>query len=263
MNIKFFDTLPSTNEYCKLLDPASVEEFTVICARQQTAGIGQRGNVWVSEAGKNLTFSLILKPTFLAATDQYGLTMMLAVAVAENVDYHLSTSTANANGPDATTTNNAIKTDGSMPVRIKWPNDIYVGDKKICGILVTVQISDAHIAQAICGIGLNVNQTTFPDWVPNPTSLKTESGIDYDPDEVLHSLLRNIEKRLDELRASPSAIRKQYLERLYRRGEESTYIHKGERIRATITDVDQFGRLRLQSESGTLVCDMKEIAFVV
>ena len=82
MDIRWFETLESTNNYCKLLDPKTVGEFTVICARRQTAGIGQQGNVWASEPYKNLTFSLILKPTFLAADEQYRLTMAIALAVA-------------------------------------------------------------------------------------------------------------------------------------------------------------------------------------
>lgn len=247
MDIRYFDTLESTNNYCKLLDPNTVGEFTVICAHSQTAGIGQQGNVWVSEPRKNLTFSIILKPTFLKANDQYLLTMALALAVAESIESMLS----------------AIRSESS--VQIKWPNDIYIGNKKICGILTTNQISGDIISHSICGIGLNVNQTAFPEWVPNPTSLKLETKVDFQPETVLQILLENIEKEYTNLKNNNSGILQQrYLERLYRMGIESDFLYQEERIRATITGVNHFGHLQLTTSSGEhLSCGMKEIQFVI
>ena len=250
-DIRWFDTLESTNNYCKLLDPRSVGEFTVICARRQTAGIGQQGNVWVSEPDKNLTFSLILKPAFLAAEDQYNLTMALALAVAETLEQQLTVLRS------------------PLSVHIKWPNDIYVGDRKVCGILVTNQLSGGHIASSICGIGLNVNQMQFPDWVPNPTSLLLESPSGQNPfdlNAVLGAVLDNILRRYSQLR-QPSAfgtLRTDYLRRLYRLGVEADYIHDGQPLRATITGIDRYGHLQLTAASGaTLTCGMKEIRFVI
>ena len=242
MDIRYFDTLESTNLYCKLLDPDSVEEFTVICARTQTAGIGQPGNVWVSQPGANLTFSLILKPSFLAAADQYELTMMLAVAVAESVSQRV----------------------GTHPVAIKWPNDIYVGDKKICGILTTGQIHNTHLSQAICGVGLNVNQTTFPAWVPDPTSLKILTGTDHDIEGVLGDLLRQISLRYEQLKSDAEAIRTRYLQLLYRKDREASYETADGIVHATITGVDRFGHLLLRRADGTaMTCDIKTIRFII
>lgn len=247
MDIRYFDTLESTNNYCKLLDPNTVGEFTVICAHSQTAGIGQQGNVWVSEPNKNLTFSIILKPTFLKATDQYLLTMAIAIAVAENIESHLSV----LNSP--------------FSVHIKWPNDIYIGDKKVCGILTTNQISGSRIIQSICGIGLNINQTTFPEWVPNPTSLKLESGQNFQLDTILLTLLKNIEIEYTNLQNNNKEILKQrYLKRLYRMGKESDFIYQEQIIRATITGVNHFGHLQLTTSNREhLSCGMKEIKFII
>ena len=257
-DIRWFDTLESTNNYCKLLGPRSVGEFTVICARRQTAGIGQQGNVWVSEPGKNLTFSLILKPTFLAAEDQYNLTMALALAVAETLEQQLS-------APHSPLSAFRFP----LSAQIKWPNDIYIGDRKVCGILVTNQLSGGHIASSICGIGLNVNQMQFPDWVPNPTSLLLESPSGQNPfdlDAVLGAVLDNILRRYSQLR-QPSefgTLRADYLRRLYRLGVEADYIHDGQPLRATITGIDRYGHLQLTTASGThLSCAMKEIRFVI
>ena len=244
MDIRYFDSLESTNLYCKLLDPNTVGEFTVICARTQSAGIGQQGNVWVSEPGKNITFSIILRPTFLPAARQYDLTMTLAVAVAETVEKYCGLH-------------------NTLPVAIKWPNDIYVGDRKICGILTTCNIKDMHLSQAICGIGLNVNQTVFPEWVPNPVSLKQLTGCDCKIEPVLNDLLQSIKEKYTILKSDPNLIAEQYISLLYRLGTESSYLMGDREIRAKITGVNKFGHLQLLTSDGENVsCDIKEVKFV-
>ena len=262
-DILWFDSLESTNNYCKLLDLNTVEEFTVICARSQTAGIGQQGNHWASEPSKNLTFSLILKPTFLRAADQYSLTMAIALAIADTLDLLISNPKRNQFAP-------------SGRVQIKWPNDIYVGTpseqhyRKICGILVTNQLSGSHIATSICGIGLNVNQTCFPAWVPNPTSLLLEASAPPSPtpfaiDTVLDTVLDCILHRYRQLSLhdGPDAIKTDYLSRLYRLGQEASYFYNGKTIRATITGIDHFGHLLLTTSTGShLSCALKEISFL-
>ena len=242
MDIHYFDTLGSTNNYCKLLDLDKVEEFTVICARQQTAGIGQKGNIWVSEPYKNLTFSLILKPYFIPAKAQYTLTMMLAVAVAESITELLP----------------------QKNVFIKWPNDIYIDNNKICGILATSYIQQERISHTICGIGLNVNQTSFPDWIPNPISLKLIDDKEHDLEEVLRLLLEKIRKNYDILKRDSTKIKEAYISRLYRYGIEAKYRYKGRSIQGTIIGVNEFGHLILQSADGeTLNCDLKELEFII
>ena len=240
--IQFFDTLDSTNNYCKLLDPQSVEEFTVISAANQTAGIGQQGNVWHSEPYKNLTFSLILKPSFLALADQWLLSMTLAVAISDCL----------------------IELLPAKEVFIKWPNDIYVGNRKICGILVTNQVSNGHISQAICGIGLNVNQKQFPDWIPNPTSLLLETQKEHDTKSLLEDLVNSIKQRYQQLISAPATIKPLYLSRLFRLNQQADYLYQGNRITATITDVDHLGHLHLSTNTGTPIsCSLKEIHFII
>jgi BirA family biotin operon repressor/biotin-[acetyl-CoA-carboxylase] ligase len=247
MDIRFFDKLESTNNYGKLLDPNTVGEFTVICARQQTAGIGQQGNIWVSEPYKNLTFSVILKPTFLAADEQYNLTMAIALAVADTVEHQLSTLRS------------------PFSVHIKWPNDIYVDDSKICGTLVTNQLCGSHISQSICGIGLNVNQTVFPDWLPNPTSLKQLISTDSDLEPLLQNILENLRDCYQQLKDHEGTddIKARYMSRFYRLGIEAEYIYNDSPIRATITGIDRYGHLQLTTANGLqLSCGMKEIKFI-
>ena len=239
MEIRYFDTLESTNKYCKLLNPDEVEEFLVVWAATQTDGIGQAGNHWESEPDKNLTFSLILKPTFLPAESQYNLTMAIAVAVQKTVAELLP----------------------EEQVSIKWPNDIYVGDRKICGILTSCQVMGSHISQAICGIGLNVNQILFPDWAPNPVSLCQIASREFDLDEVLKTVLEEINGCYETLKTDSKCIREKYLSLLYRKGVETWYLYRGEPTRGTIEGVDPFGRLQLRrsDDSTLLLCGMKEI----
>lgn len=259
MDIRFFDTLESTNAYCKLLDPKSLGEFTVVWAGNQTAGIGQKGNVWCSEPYKNLTFSIILKPSFLKASDQWLLSMTLALAITDSLI---------GAGRDLLNTCDERQTEDNAPCRnkvsVKWPNDIYIGDRKVCGILITNQLTSTSISQSICGIGLNVNQTTFPDWIPNPTSISIETGKHYDLKNSLDNVLGKIESRYSQLKSHPSSIKPDYMSRLYRLNKPSPFLYDGRRITATIIDVDSLGHLHLTTEDDQeIVCDLKEIKFVI
>lgn len=254
MRIEKFDSLESTNKYCEALDLAEVEDFTCYWALEQTAGIGQRGNHWEAEAGRNLTFSLVLHPTFLPADRQFKLTEALSLALSDFLSVFKF----------------------QFSIRIKWPNDIYVGGKKICGTLVSTRLQGDRIASAVCGIGLNVNQTAFPDWVPNPTSLALLTGMEYDLAPLLERLLACIEKRYSDLKAGVDP-EPEYLRHLLHLGIEADYIiHDGAQMlptthyplptktRATITGVDPHGRLLLTASDGRrLSCGMKEIAFVL
>ena len=243
MKIEKFDSLESTNKYCEALDLAEVEDFTCFWALEQTAGIGQRGNHWASAPGENLTFSLVLKPDFLPAADQFRLTQALSLAIC---DCLLS----------------CRPSKGQASPVIKWPNDIYMDGGKICGTLVSTRLSGECITAAICGIGLNINQRRFPDWVPHPTSLALLTGHTYDLEPLLAKLLRHIATRYDELRRGIDH-NEEYLERLMNRNVEARYLYEGEEITATVTGVDRYGHLQLTAADGRrLSCAMKEIAFL-
>ena len=241
MKIVKLDSTESTNRYCEALDLAEVEDFTCYWALEQTAGIGQRGNHWEAEPGKNLTFSLVLHPTFLPADRQFKLTEALSLALVDFFSpftFHLSPS-------------------------VKWPNDIYVGKRKICGTLVSTRLQGSQIASAVCGIGLNVNQTDFPDWVPNPTSLALLIGKESELEPLLKKLLACIEKRYNELRAGKNP-EQEYLALLLNINVPARYIYNEEEITATLTGVDPHGHLLLTASDGRrLSCGMKEISFLL
>lgn len=234
------DSVESTNKYCEALDLVQVEDFTCYWALEQTAGIGQRGNHWASAPGENLTFSLVLHPTSLAASRQFKLTQALSLALVDVLSTY----------------------DLPLPTQIKWPNDLYVGSHKICGTLVSTRLQGDTIASAVCGIGLNVNQTAFPDWVPNPSSLRLLTGSDYDLEATLRALLERIRRRYDALCAGAD-MQQEYLSHLMNLGCEARYGYLGCEITAVITGVDDHGRLLLDSSDGRrLCCAMKEITFL-
>ena len=240
MTIIRFNTLESTNKYCEALDLAQVEDFTCYWALEQTDGIGQRGNHWHSAAGENLTFSLVLHPSFLPAARQFQLTQALSLAL---VDF---LSTFNF----------------QLSISIKWPNDIYVDGKKICGTLASTRLQGDTIASAICGIGFNVNELAFPDWVPHPTSLSLLSGRQYNLEALLLQLLACIEKRYHDLK-SGIVSEPEYLAYLLNLNVRARYIYNKKEISATITGVDPHGRLLLTTDDGrNISCGMKEIIFL-
>lgn len=239
MHIEYHDTLPSTNQYCELLDLTQVEEFTVIAAHQQTAGIGQRGNHWTSDPGENLTFSIILHPTFLPIASQYQLTKAISLGITDFLSPLIPS---------------------DHKVSIKWPNDIYVDHCKICGTLITNKICGATISTAIVGIGININQTAFPQWVPNPTSLSLLTNRRYQTEELLPTLVDAIQQRYLHLKDNPTSPDTAYLSQLLNLGTPARYLYQEREITATILGVNHFGHLQLRLTNGEeIVCQLKEI----
>ncbi len=249
-----FDELSSTNDYAGELIASGVSqagniyakskpaEGTVVRADTQSAGRGQFGSRWESAAGKNLTFSVILYPTWLAISDQFQLSMAVALAL-----HDLVSSLAPAD----------------LPVRIKWPNDLYIGDHKTAGILIQNSLSGANIQSSIVGIGLNINQLKFDAALPNPTSLALSFGQHFDLEQIESLLFECLEQRYLQLKAGRrEAIRSAYEALLYRRGLESIFKETatGQIFEGIILGVTDAGQLRVLTEQGERTFAVKEIA---
>ena len=173
----------------------------------QTAGRGQAGNSWESEEGKNLLFSTLLRYPDVWATEQWRLSMLVAVAVRETLASYLSPHRLIA----------------SSPLTIKWPNDIYYEDKKLVGILIENILSGKHIAYTIAGIGINVNQTQWMSDAPNPISLKQITNQEYPIEEILEHFIDSIQK-WEKL--PTETIREEYIRHLYRRSGWHPYVER-------------------------------------
>lgn len=251
-NIHWFDTVDSTNTRL-MADRQQCNDGTVYAALFQTAGRGQKGNRWESKSGENLTFSILFKPEALPATEQFLLSQIVALGL---VDY---------------------LADKGITASVKWPNDIYAGDRKICGTLIEPVLADGRVSAAVAGIGLNVNQLDFDPSLPNPTSMRFETGQPFDIHEELPKLLEHIFERYERI-GSPYArngFDALYLEKLYRRGEWFTFEElpasdvpaehrSGRQVKARILGIDPKSRLLLEHADGTIhVYGSKEIKYIL
>lgn len=238
-----FDALGSTNDHAADLarkGPSVVAEGTCVWALEQTHGRGRHGAVWESEPGKNLTFSVIYYPAFLTSDTQFLLSSAVALGIADSLKPYVA------------------------GVSVKWPNDIYVGDRKIAGILIEHSVSGKALSHTIVGIGLNVNQTTFLSDAPNPVSLKQVTGREHDLWLILNVLLTSLESRYRQLEdGDAESIRAEYHTMLYQLHRYRPYVICGKPVTAQITGVTPEGRLHLETKDGTLfLCGTKEVAFV-
>jgi BirA family transcriptional regulator, biotin operon repressor / biotin---[acetyl-CoA-carboxylase] ligase len=238
-NVVFEPECASTNDLAMKLihHEEGIMEGTVVITNNQTAGKGQRGNSWVAAPGQNLTFSLILKPTFLPVKDQFYLTMSIALAVH---DY--------------------LVTRTDKPVYIKWPNDVLIEDHKICGILIENSIQGHTFKAAVAGIGLNVLQEDFG--LLKATSLRTITGMELSLADELNRLLLFVEQRYLQLRQLRMiALRNDYRKVLYRVNQTSQFTSQDKVFAGRIKGVDETGKLMVDTETGMQSFAMKEIAF--
>jgi BirA family biotin operon repressor/biotin-[acetyl-CoA-carboxylase] ligase len=235
------ETVDSTNSYAaRLLHDSVPQGGTAIMALFQQAGKGQRGTTWDSEEGKNLLVSYITYPGFLHPQDQFQLSQMVSLALADT-----------------------IQTLSGSRVSIKWPNDIMVDGMKIAGILIENAIRNNTITHSIIGIGVNVNQTAFRSFSPPATSLKMLKNIEFDIAECFETLNKNLDKWYLQLKTGKDRkIREEYLEYLYLKGQESGYECKSGRFRGTIRDVLPDGSLEMVNAEGKkLLFRNKEVKF--
>jgi BirA family biotin operon repressor/biotin-[acetyl-CoA-carboxylase] ligase len=232
----------STNNFLKniLSNSTPVPDGTVIMAETQYAGRGQRENTWHAEPGKNLTFSLLLKPVFLSAQQQFDLTRVVSLGVYDALEPLLG---------------NKLK--------IKWPNDIYYGDSKLGGMLIENILQGSQIKSSIIGIGLNVNQENFPDNAVNATSIKNILQKDYELKNILAEICNHIEGYYLQLKAGRiEYIRTMYLSRLYWLNEPRQFKSNGECFEGRIINVKENGLLVVSQKTGEQVYNLKEIEFL-
>lgn len=231
-----YDELTSTNtEAMRLI--MELGDRSVILTFRQTQGRGQLGNAWESEAGSNLSLSIVLKPCFLEASRQFAISMIIALGCRDFISGYTS------------------------GCEIKWPNDIYVGEKKIGGILIEHGVAGSCISYSVCGVGLNINQEKFYSDAPNPVSLYQLSGEKYELESVLANLLVCIGKRY-ALLEDYEALEKEYLSVLYRREGVHCWKDENATFKASVIGVDEYGRLILEDEfGGVREYGFKEVVF--
>lgn len=218
-NVIHIEETDSTNRW---LRAHGAEAHTVVWADYQTAGRGCGTNCWESEQSKNLLFSMSFHPADLPARRQFLVSMAIANSLAKVVSRYV------------------------QDVSIKWPNDIYVGDGKICGILIENTLKGSSITDSIIGVGLNVNQLQFVSDAPNPISLANLTGRTFDTEKLLQHLL----EAFDEEWADLEGVRSRYLAQLYRRTGFYRYRDAQGGFDAELVTVEDDGHLVLRNTDG-------------
>jgi BirA family biotin operon repressor/biotin-[acetyl-CoA-carboxylase] ligase len=227
----YLKTIDSTNNYAaQLLIKHQVEEETIILTDEQTSGKGQGDNSWESEPGKNATFSLILFPLFLSPEKQFLLNKSITLGV---LDFLCSLSLG-------------------QKLFIKWPNDIYAGNRKMGGILIQNTVCGREFESSIAGIGLNLNQVNFNPVLPNPVSLMQITGKSYNVEEVVNHIVEAIDKRFLQLRnGSFDTLNTDYQKNLFGINEWKDYVVNNKVIKGKIRGVDDNGFLKVEMINGS------------
>lgn len=239
---KHYPTVPTTMEMIAM-DVAPAEEVWLVTTDFQTRGHGQVGTSWESDCGENLMFTFVYRPKDVRATEQFYLSEIACLAVAQTLDAYVE------------------------GVSVKWPNDVYVGEKKICGMLLNHQLKGAMVESTMVGIGINVNQSQFVSDAPNPISLQQLLGHRIDTEAVLESFVRHFETLyMWWIRGEKTRLRNLYQQRLFRREGVHPYedTATGERFWATIEQVAPSGLLTLRDNAGELrTFDFKAVKFLL
>ena len=237
--IYHFDTTASTNDDAR---DEKYREGDVVWADFQTAGRGQRGHEWHSRKGENLTFSVVLEPTFVPIAKQFSVSEVVALSLVD------------------------MLAECGIDAKIKWTNDIYVGDRKLVGILIEHSLAPTSLRRTIVGVGINVNQTEFDASLPNPVSMAQLLGKELDAEQVLKCFLNHLQRNYELLReGGAEALHERYNALLYRLNEYHTYaLPSGEKFSAKILGTAPSGALCLEDESGnTKDYLFKEVEFII
>ncbi len=229
----------STNDFmAQLAANQQLQHGDIIMTNFQSRGKGQRGNNWISEPGKNLLFSMYINPKFLEVNEAYLLNLITGISITQLVE----------------------KTANNLTAELKWPNDVYVRDRKIAGILIETSLRK-QFEYAIVGVGLNVNQSYFA--LPTATSLNLEAGSSFDLLTLLENftnIFRDFYQLLED--GKRDLILKKYHEKLYWRGEPHIYKSSDGEFEAILIGIDKNGNLVLNIEGRLKHFRIKEVEFI-
>jgi len=241
--ISFLSSCESTNLVLNNIFKESVKKRnTIIVTNFQTKGVGQKGNFWESENKKNLLFSVGLVDIDLLAEKQFILSVIVSLSIIKLLKKYFP----------------------NEKIQIKWPNDIYIGDKKIAGILIENSLVGNKIKNTIIGIGLNVNQVKFNKDIPNPISMKQILGKEIDVRLLLDEFVIEFEKMYFSMQnGGEVALKSEYLDLLYKRSKRCNYIIKGKLQEAVILGIDSYGFLEMKLNNVVEIFDIKDVEYIL
>lgn len=235
------DSTASTNSYISALIKAGQgSECLVVITDYQENGRGQGAHAWHSQKRKNLLMSLLLHPAFLSASEQFQLSRLTSLAICDT-----------------------LETEGIEPV-IKWPNDILTNRGKIAGILIEHRIMGGNISHTIIGIGLNLNQSLFPDFPVRATSYILEKGIAAIPETMAEKLVEKILTRYKMLNdGEGEVLEREYLDRLYMIDKPALFMVEGNECQGLIRSVTKIGELQVEIDGKIETFGHQEISLKV
>jgi BirA family biotin operon repressor/biotin-[acetyl-CoA-carboxylase] ligase len=238
----YIENLPSTNTHASLLIKNNdLPEGTIVYTNYQSAGRGHMSNKWESQKDKNLLFSILLYPSMINPADQFLLSMIISLGICDFLRRYIPF------------------------CAIKWPNDIYVNNDKIAGILIESSILSDKIENTIAGIGLNINQKKFKSDAPNPVSLSQITNVNFDLAICLNQLASDLDIRYKQLISERfTQIKQEYISHLYRLNEWCSFRDIKGIFTGRILSVNDSGRLQIERKSGT-TCEyfFKEVDFIL
>jgi BirA family biotin operon repressor/biotin-[acetyl-CoA-carboxylase] ligase len=224
------ESVDSTNNYAMARIHEGMASDGLVClAHHQSAGRGQRGKSWLDKPGQNLIMSLIIEPGTLRISQQFLFSTAVALGILD-----------------------IIQTINTGNWRIKWPNDIYWNDRKAAGILIESIIKGKNWSFAVVGIGMNLNQESFPDEISNAVSLKQITKLNYEPVSIARRLVPSIQNRISLLRKDPGKILSEFNQALYKRNENLVLEKGNEMISTKIIGVNETGLLLTDMGSFTI-----------
>jgi BirA family biotin operon repressor/biotin-[acetyl-CoA-carboxylase] ligase len=232
------DAIDSTNEFLKGLSAKqAVENFTVVTAEDQTKGKGQMGSAWVSETGKNLIMSVLIRDFAKNSSQIFDVNIAVSVSIIQ-----------------------ALEEFGIPELSIKWPNDIMSYDKKIGGVLIENSIKSKGIIFSIVGLGLNVNQTDF-EQLPKASSIAAICNTSFDKEEILLRIVEKLEQNMGSWNVNPGLFRSEYTNKLFKKGIPTPFEDQNQhQFMGIIQGVSNIGKLRIRLENDTVSeFDIKEI----
>jgi BirA family biotin operon repressor/biotin-[acetyl-CoA-carboxylase] ligase len=238
----FVDSLPSTNTHAvQLLKNTGLPDGTIVYTNYQSAGRGQTGNRWESEDRKNLLISIILIPSFIKPDEQFLISMTVSLGICDFLKRYIPVCT------------------------IKWPNDIYVNNDKIAGILIENSLMGDKIETTIAGVGLNINQSKFLSDAPNPVSLRLLTGKNFNLGTCLDQLASDLDKRYKQLISENFVkIRHEYISQLFHLNEWNNYRDRSGIFKGRIKGVNDNGKLQIERQEGNIPeYSFKEVVFII
>lgn len=226
LEYRHLEEVSSTNDFLRAYEPMA--DVTVLSASYQTNGRGQMGNTWISNSGENALFSILVCPSGLKASDGFVLSQAMALSIKEVLDGYLE------------------------GISIKWPNDIYCGDEKICGTLIENVLMGKFVGRSVIGSGINVNQTEFPEGLAAPpTSLRIYINRIVPPADIIRSVAGRFALYYEEVQAgSYDHIREEYHRHLYLRGEKRCFQDETGTFAGVISHVEPDGHIIIRDEDG-------------